>query len=96
MKVHELLATATQWTQGSLARDSDGFSVDPEASRAVKWCLLGAIKRCYPDSQEQMVIGKMVREALVWRGNHITVAQWNDSTYPNFHAVKKLITKLDI
>jgi hypothetical protein len=33
------------WTQGVFARDETGLEVEPDASRAVRWCAEGALKK---------------------------------------------------
>ena len=53
MKVKELLADPTSWTQGALARDSSGRNVDFQGEHAICWCIAGGIKKCYlPDFEE--------------------------------------------
>lgn len=47
MKVRELFNNKDKWTKGLYARDKDGFSVDPEGSNAVCFCLVGALRKCY-------------------------------------------------
>jgi len=49
MFVHQFLSQCN-WTQGTSAVDKEGEKVDPSDLNACKWCFLGAIIRCYPDS----------------------------------------------
>lgn len=69
MTVLELLSDPAHWTQGFLALDADGISVDPESTRATCWCLEGAIQKCYPRHEDYLE----VRTKLAQHGiNHIT------------------------
>jgi hypothetical protein len=45
--VKELLSKSDKWCKGVLALDDAGFDVDPQCSKATKFCLLGAIEHCY-------------------------------------------------
>jgi hypothetical protein len=49
MKVHELLDDPSKWIQGKYAVDKEGTEVTPDSEHACAWCLVGAIKKCYPD-----------------------------------------------
>jgi len=46
IKVKDFL-TEENWCKGALARDCEGCAVGWDNSRAVKWCLVGAISKCY-------------------------------------------------
>ena len=46
MKVSEIL-TERSWIRFAFATNASGFSVAPEDIDACKWCLAGAIRRCY-------------------------------------------------
>lgn len=39
-----VLYVSTGWTQGALARDAEGRRVEPWDTRAVAWCLMGALE----------------------------------------------------
>ena len=47
MKAHELLIDKTVWIQGWSARDKDGKNVPPNSAGAIRFCMLGAIEKCY-------------------------------------------------
>lgn len=62
--IAELLATPDSWTDGQLARGSDGEFVSPTSPMAVCWCLLGAIEVIYPvDKTYGLGFGQRYREA---------------------------------
>ena len=41
----DLLSDPRRWTQGAMARRTDGEPVDPTSGRAEQWCAVGAINR---------------------------------------------------
>ena len=47
MKMRELLADKSRWTQGVYARDKDGLSVDFDSPAAICWCISAAFQKCY-------------------------------------------------
>jgi hypothetical protein len=51
MKAYELLNSPDAWCQGSAAEAAQGRRVPALDSRAVKWCVLGAIQKVYPSRQ---------------------------------------------
>jgi hypothetical protein len=51
MKVKELLSDKARWTQHVNARDKRFNPCTVESERAVSWCLLGAIDKCYPQDR---------------------------------------------
>jgi hypothetical protein len=47
MKAYELLAKEENWTQGVSARNKDDRQVEAHDAEAVKFCAVGALRRCY-------------------------------------------------
>jgi hypothetical protein len=47
MKPSELLADPVSWTKETLARDVEGKPCESDSIKAVCWCLVGAVERCY-------------------------------------------------
>lgn len=45
-RVRAKIEMPEHWTKFRSARDADGMAVDPASSRAVSWCLLGAMWEC--------------------------------------------------
>lgn len=48
MKVHELLNDKSKWIKNDLAVNNKNQSVDYNSVDACKWCVMGAILKCYP------------------------------------------------
>lgn len=47
MKVYELLNHPRKWIKSCLARNKQGDSVNSRSRQAAKWCLVGALEKCY-------------------------------------------------
>jgi hypothetical protein len=94
MKVKELLTSARRWTKGDLARNSRGIGIIPYDSKAIRWCLLGAIDKCYPGVKERRRIYLKIRIQL--GSPNCNISGWNDSPRTKFKDVKALVEKLDI
>lgn len=43
-KARELISDPARWTQGEIARDTDGVTVHADHRLAVCWCAIGAVK----------------------------------------------------
>lgn len=89
MKMCELLNRET-WTQGVYARDADGKQVSVNSTMAVKFCLIGALVRCYPDDRTDLY------EQLYGRlGNReLTLTGWNDYPDRKWEDVERIIKDL--
>jgi hypothetical protein len=96
MKVRELLRDETTWLQGRVARDARGAKVVPEDATAVRWCVVGAIARCYGPRQEAIWPRVLAGLGLEARKDPSRIARWNDQTQTTFAAVRRLIDTLDI
>lgn len=88
MKVKELLADRFRWTHKCMARDKWGHSVAVDSPRAVKFCLMGAVDKCYPEWEEN----RAVRKKIYTRVTIMTT--FND--LEGYKAVKSLVDTLDI
>ena len=90
MKIKELLGGETKWAKGFEAYDGRGLSVPYDSLSAVKWCLVGAINKCYPSSEDQDMVVSQIQGFL----EVCDLAEWNDGA--TFEDVKSLTEELDI
>ncbi len=91
MKVQELLDKPEKWTQNAYARDEIRRSVHYEDPFAVCFCLIGAVRKCYPIILEREAIeAEIDSELKCWGFN------WNDAPERTFEDIKNLVEKLDI
>jgi len=89
MKVKELLNENT-WTKGWYARDAQGNDVNYSSDNAVKWCLVGAIGKCYQDWEVKEAIFKKVVSVL----GGVNYVSFNDgASWPEMH---EFLEKADI
>jgi hypothetical protein len=90
MKMHELLSDASKWTQRATARNADGEPCPANDRGAVRWCLLGAAKVCYPRTYMKKVFTTLMDKmpmSPVW---------WQDAPERTFGEVRGLLLELDI
>ena len=73
MKAYQIFEKPNSWTRGTFARDK---FLDPVATwnpQACQFCIVGALKRVYPDESRRVDAISRVREVLLKR---CTVEQW--------------------
>jgi len=86
MKINELLSKAERWTQHAMARDHHGLKTDPKDPKAVCWCLMGAVIKCYESEKGEIV--KKLQEQIY------SLFAFNDNS--SHEMVLKLVKRLDI
>lgn len=96
MKVSQLLTDASKWTQRRAAIDADGDSVNVQDVAACRFCLSGAIRRCYPDREERFRVLNTVINEIGGNAAVRSTMEWNDDPRRTFDEVRALVLKLDI
>jgi len=91
MKIRELLSDELTWTKGASGRTREGFSCLPDSVDAVRWCLSGAVERCYEGRLGIPIFGRIERALAMGE-----VMDWNDAPERTFAEVKALVDTLDI
>ena len=92
MKAHELLSTPDKWCQKHFAETSGGWISSPNHPAATKFCILGAVQRCYPDPKTRMEKEKQIRDKL----ERVSISTWNDYECRTHEEVYSLLKELDI
>ena len=87
MKVKEFLSGPEVWTQGVIARDKNNKPVFINHPGAVKWCLVGAICKCYDCRNDKLIISLLYDKVGL-------VGNFNDTH--TFEEVKALVEEMDI
>lgn len=87
MKIRELLSDETKWCKNDVAQDKDGSAISATSDDACKWCLVGAIDKCYTDSTEDIWL-------KIYKYLNMSIGKFNDSH--NFEDIKNLVEELDI
>lgn len=95
MKIYELLDSPDKWCKGNLAVNKSNEPVMEDEKSACKWCLIGALYKCYSDSTQivldtEYLLSKKLRVDI----NEIEV--WNDDPNTTYEDVIKLCKELDI
>lgn len=92
MKIREFLADPKVWTKGmqhEVITTRDGITH--------KYCIMGAIKECYPDPQDGATVFNALAEGIQgFYGSFSTMAGWNDHPDRTHEEVIDLVTKLDL
>lgn len=110
MKVKDLLANKDRWCQGADAYDDSDEIVDPTSGRACRWCLSGAIQRCYKGTghAEEMaqrlavVCAKIEREELPELGEPVIddpmdfLVDFNDDALRTYEQILTACIEADI
>ena len=96
MKIRELLSDETKWCKKALARDKNDEKIDVDSKHACKWCLYGAMCKCYNINEEFNDVREKIYNQLTKKRNMVTISQWNDCCSTYFKDVKELIDELDI
>lgn len=67
MKVKDILRV-DNWCKGAGALDHLGKAVGPRTAHACKFCLAGALYRCYEGNEEQHQLGRVAEYILAKHG----------------------------
>lgn len=101
MTLRELFKSARQWTKRAYARDHKnkkiGRMVDECGPDAVCWCLVGGLRRCYPDPWEQTEARhRLVQAIAVYTGREHSIPEFNDSVKTRFKDIRAVIEKAQV
>ena len=92
MKVKELLESKENWIKGHCALTKNNELTSSNSADAAKWCLIGAIIRCYGVVGFAEFITEIKQHILPFS----SVSLWNDTPNRTFEEVKELVNRLDI
>lgn len=99
MKVKEFLTSRYRWCKGRMAIDSKGNKVNYNSPHASRFCLVGAINKCYIDNNTKDVVFTKIEKYLNLPSRLYisgSIGKWNDKKKTTFKDVRKLIEDLDI
>lgn len=96
VKVHQLLDSPDKWCRCANAKSINNINIDNvNDPMAVRWCLSGAINKCYSDSVERCAVFVRVNQAINARFlEAISITLFNDIS--SYETVLKLAKELDI
>lgn len=87
MKIRELLSDESKWTQQTCARDQNGERTEIGDPTATKFCIYGAIIKCYGECRDEIWL--KLRKRI--DGNPVA---FNDMH--TFEEVKAIVEELDV
>jgi hypothetical protein len=94
MKIQELLDLPDKWTTGSRARNDRDLFVEPGSEEAVKWCLMGALDKCYPLNGHARARMAIEHELFKWGWKSIEA--FNDSCLTTFEQLREVIIAANV
>jgi hypothetical protein len=95
MKVHELLSDPARWTKGVYARDANNRFVTANDTAACKWCVAGAIIKCYGYEEENRKLN-ILDGVLKKHGSEYNAISFNDATATTHEEIINLLKEAGI
>ena len=96
MKIQDLLNCSSKWVKNGLSVDKNNKSVNPRSSAAIKWCLIGALEKCYPKFDDRFAASSKVINALSHFNYSLHLPIFNDDPKTTFQMLKKVIKKANV
>lgn len=91
MKMYELLDSPEKWVKYHSAVTADGSPIVATDTEASRWCVLGALHRCYPVCNSDARSKLLDRFAIMSR-----LTSWNDAPERKYEDVITLLKELDV
>lgn len=100
MKAYELFESY-QWNQGEYALGENGNSVSPDNERAVSFCVIGALTRCYRKLSERFeayerLASHIPDECRKYVTSGSAIVKWNDRQSRTKEEVVEMLRKADV
>lgn len=95
MKAWELLSDPAKWCKNNSAQDADGNYCYSDEDSACQWCMLGAINRCYPELEQNIICYQKVVNRLGLT-HWLSIGDWNDAPERTHAEVLAVLKELDI
>ena len=96
MKAIELLDSPEKWTKGHGAVDKTGQAVAHSDAIAVRWCLAGALCKCYPTGPARDRAVKKLLLAIPKRLAHGGLGNANDAETTTFGMIRRWLRKAGV
>lgn len=98
MTVQELFSKDGVWCQENLALNAQDQPVEPQDPSAVKFCLIGAIYRCYDDDVEKLFsyqdrVFEVIRSRCP---DARSTTSWNDRAYRTIQEIREVAKEAGI
>lgn len=96
MKVKDLLNRKTKWTKNFIAKTKNNRPTTSRSADAVKWCLYGAVMKCYGPKSSLKACSKLERALQLLYPNKHSVVAFNDNRKTTFKDIRKLLKEANI
>src|SRR5574337_1253637 len=90
LKVIDILTSPSKWCKGYFAKDKRGIKISERDEKAVRFCLVGAIHKCYEDDKSRKIFERILK-TLRKEGKFTFSSDFNDSPKTRFADVRRLI-----
>ncbi len=90
MLVSDLLASEADWIKGPMAVDANGVLCGPTNLKACRWCLLGAICKCYPTLDGRREAAAKLQPLVVPYGFN-SLSEFSDNPNTTFGMLKGVL-----
>ncbi len=87
----DLFTDESTWIKWALARDINGNDVGENSPRAVQWCLVGGLYKCYQGDKIRSIHSKICS----YIGDKL-ISVWNNAPERTFADIRLLVETLDI
>jgi hypothetical protein len=94
MKISTLLDRKSKWTKGAFARSKTMKWVAVDNRRATKFCLLGALEKCYKNQELISVRNKLSN--FIYKKYNKNITGFNDDRDTTYTMVRNVVRELHI
>ena len=95
LKISDLLSDPKHHCKGDYAQDAQGCDARVDDDKADKWCLVGAVLRCYSEEDHLKIISRLKR-ALQYQGKACSLTLFNDHPETTHQMVLDLAKLADV
>lgn len=96
MKIKDLLSDESKWIKRNNAQDKDGNVVYIDSDDACKFCLFGAVRRCYRTHYEQEQVADIINDIVVDNNLSKNFIKFNDDPRTTFEDIRKVLEEADV
>lgn len=99
MKAYQLLDSQEKWIRFGFARDANGHTTKTLSEDAAKWCISGAIFRCYFDAANSKPLNdarEAAEKALFELHGHRSFITFNDDFMTSYEDVITVLRHADV
>jgi hypothetical protein len=94
-RLQQLFTSPSRWTKKYFGKDSLGYSTNPDHRDAVRFCLLGGVRRCYPVTAQSAIRKKLTTaiNKLYPKRDAWNLTMFNDDRSTRFADILRVIKK---